>query len=87
MLDIPILPHLFKHMRSHNSPCTTQVFMHQQELLSRCMGELCGQVASGCLDRGFFMQQLWDTLVSMLCAALDDRDKSWQIALDARVQV
>ncbi|KAG1679240.1 hypothetical protein FOA52_009269 [Chlamydomonas sp. UWO 241] len=63
-----------------------QVLMHQVELYERCMEELCGQVGSICLERGFLIHQLWGAGVTLLKAALADRDTAWQVAITAKKQ-
>ncbi|KAG2499096.1 hypothetical protein HYH03_003279 [Edaphochlamys debaryana] len=60
------------------------VVRHQETLLSRCMDELAGQVATLCVERGHLVALLWQSLRHVLYAVLSDRDAARSTAQAAR---
>ncbi|GAX74672.1 hypothetical protein CEUSTIGMA_g2120.t1 [Chlamydomonas eustigma] len=62
----------------------TPVLKHQEELLTKGMSELCGQVGSSCLERGHLMAQLWDLMRYLMKSVLADRDMAVEMAVESR---
>ncbi|GFR43695.1 hypothetical protein Agub_g4805, partial [Astrephomene gubernaculifera] len=60
------------------------VLRHQETLLSRCMEEVAGQVATLCVERGHILALLWQALRHLLYTLLTDRDAARNTALAAR---
>lgn len=63
-------------VRDNEGFVSSAVLSHQEQLLTRCMEELCGQVGTLCVERGHLMWQLWAVLRHMLRLMVRDREMS-----------
>ncbi|KAL6752239.1 hypothetical protein V8C86DRAFT_604759 [Haematococcus lacustris] len=71
-------------VRDAEGQLAAEVLGHQEQVLTRGMQELCGQVAALCVERGHAMWQLWMALRHMLRLTLQDREHARLAAREAQ---